>query len=99
MSLEYFISVGLALGSSMIIPDNSPPVVKYFIVPLLVAYVSLRSMQILFPKINYIGSQVSDYTASKVYNSIDTADYIRIFPPLFIVFILFIMLLFNRTLG
>lgn len=101
-SLEYILSVTVALGASYMINANSPnfsPVISFFIVPLLTAFVSLKIFSYLFPKMNTVGSNTANYLE---YNSLDVLSnmgYMQVFPPLFAVLILVVIMLYNRNLG
>lgn len=101
-SLEYILSVSCALGAALMINMNQPtfsPVITYFIVPLLVAYVSLKIFSYIFPTMNRTGSNTSSYIMSGVYGNIDGMGYMEIFPPLFAVLLIVIILLYNSNLG
>jgi len=100
-SLEYFLSIGLAMGSAFAINHmavETNPIIKFFVVPLLVAYVSLLIFNNLFPKINEIGDRVGAFVENKTLGEINSLGYMQIFPPVFAVFLVFVILIYNRSI-
>ena len=101
-SLEYIVSVGVALGAAYAINANKPtysPVITFFIVPLLVAFVTLKILNYVFPTMNQGGSNASSYLQYGMMNTLSNMGYMEIFPPLFAILIVIIILLYNRNLG
>ena len=101
-SLEYIISVAAALGAAMLINHNQPgfsPVLTFFVVPLLVAFVTLKILNYVAPKMNTAGHNTSTYLQYGAMNSLSNMGYMEIFPPLFAVLIIVVILLYNRNLG
>lgn len=101
-TLEYIITVLLALGSSYIINKGAPQlntVIGYFIIPLIVAYVSMQFINLLFPHINRIGQNMYDYVEDRTIGRIDSMGYIQIFPVLLIAVFIFFFLLFNGSFS
>ena len=101
-SLEYIISVAVALGSAFVINANRPafsPVLTFFVVPLLVAFVTLKILNFVFPKMNSAGHNTASYLQHSVLNSLSNMGYMEVFPPLFAVLVIVIVLLYNRNLG
>jgi mannose/fructose/N-acetylgalactosamine-specific phosphotransferase system component IIC len=101
-NLEYVISLAAALGSAYMIQQAAPsasPTIKFFIVPLLVAYLVLTIANVLFPHINATGNRVKAYVENKTLGEINNMGYLQIFPPLFAILIVFIVLLYSRSLG
>ncbi len=101
-SLEYIISVGVALGAAFMINRNSPsfsPVITFFVVPLLVAYVTLQILNFVFPSINTMGNNASSYIQYGTMDTLSNMGYMQVFPPLFAVLVVTIILLYSRRLG
>lgn len=101
-SLEYIVSVIVALGAAYTINANRPtfsPALTFFVVPLLVAYVSLKILNFVFPHMNSAGNNTSNYLQYGAMNTISNMGFMEVFPPLFAVLILVIILLYNRNLG
>ena len=48
---------------------------------------------------NKLGSDINEYVITKTYRGIDYMNYIYIFPPLFAILIIFLVLLYNGNLG
>ena len=101
-NIEYIITVVLALLSAYLVQKGSPnasPFIVYFLVPLLVAYISLQIINAVFPALNVFGQEVKFYVSQKTLGQLNSMGYMQIFPPLFAVLILFFVLLYNRNLG
>lgn len=101
-SLEYIVSVCAALGSALLINANQPgfsPILTYFVVPLLVAFVSLKILNYIFPKMNTVGNNTSNYLQYGAMDTLSNMGYMQVFPPLFAVLILVVIMLYNRNLG
>jgi len=71
----------------------APPVLVYFIIPLLVIYVLFSILSAMLPGLQNTGKRMGDYVKSQTLGGIDDTMYIQIFPTLFGVFILFVVLL------
>lgn len=101
-NLEYIVSVIAALGSAYAINASQPafsPVLTYFVVPMLTAFVTLKIITFIFPKMNSVGSNTTSYLQYGAMDSLSNMGYMEVFPPLFAILIIFIILLYNRTLG
>ena len=101
-SLEYILSVAVALGSAYMINANQPnfsPVLTYFVVPLLMSFISLKIFNYLFPKMNTAGNNTSNYLQYGAMDTLSNMGYMQVFPPLFAVLILVVIMLYNRNLG
>jgi hypothetical protein len=100
-SLEYVISLLLALLAAYGVAKTSPemsPIVSYVIVPLAVAYVSLQILNALIPGLNTAGARMSAYVENKTLGEINQMGYVQIFPPLLAVTVLVFVLLFTKNL-
>ncbi len=98
----YLVSISAALIASYLvnldIAGGSPMtniIVKFFLVPITVAYVTLLIINMLFPYINQGGRVASSYVTDTVLDRINNTNYMQIFPPIFLVFIMFMVLLFR----
>lgn len=101
-SFEYVLSVGLALGSALLINKNAPkvsPILGYVLIPLVVAYASLFIMNSFFPRLNSIGQQYGGYFEDQALTALDSMNYIQMLPPFLFVMVLFFVLLFTGKLG
>ena len=100
-SLEYVMSLSIALLSTYSIAKASPtlsPMVTYLLVPLVVAFTSLRIFNAMMPGINRSGSKLSAYIENKTLGEINNMGYVQVFPPLLAVTILVFVLLFTNNL-
>jgi hypothetical protein len=101
-SFEYVLSVGLALGSALLINRNSPgvsPLLGFVLIPIVVAYTSLFVMNSFFPKLNSLGQQYGGLFEDKALSTLDSMNYIQMLPPFLFVMVLFFILLFMGKLG
>lgn len=71
----------------------TPPVLLYFIVPLLVIYVLFNILSGILPGLEETGRRVGEYAGSSVLGGVDDTMYLQVFPTLFAVFMLFMVLL------
>ena len=88
MTLSYILAIILGLLAAYFLNNAAPtlnPFVKFFIVPFLV----------IFPGINRFGKQVSNYVAENTAQDIHAMSYVEIFPPIFAVFIIIVVLLYS----
>ena len=98
MATSYTISIILGLLAAYIVNYMVPtlnPFIKFFIIPLLVIYVLLMLFRLVFPGINKWGKKMAEYTNTNAANDIYAMSYVEIFPPIFVVFILIIVLLYS----
>jgi len=96
-SLEYIVSVSMALLSAYIMQrgaSDAPAVIKFLIIPLVVSYVTLQIVNYLFPQMNAVGQTVGNYFDNRVLGGINDSNYIQVFPPIMLVFILTLIALF-----
>ncbi len=101
-NLEYIITISVALYAVYLVSSGSPninPFITYLLLPLLVAYISMAIINNIWPGINRWGRRVYRYTEDKALSEINNTGYIQLFPPIFIVLIIFALMLYNRTLG
>jgi len=100
-TMEYVVSVVVVLVSCNMIMKFSPQMnsALVVIVGLLIGYLTLLIMNTLFPAINQIGANISDYYSSMFMNNFNNMGYVNVWPPIIAVLIIFIVLLYNRKLG
>lgn len=99
---SYFLSILSGLSSAYLIQSSvpgTPAAVKFFIVPFLVIYVTASLLQLVFPHLNRAADRVGGYVEQKSMNNIANMGYVQIFPALLAVFVVFMVLLYNRNLG
>jgi len=98
MATSYTISIIIGLLVAYAINYFVPtlnPFIKFFIIPLVVIYVMLMLFRIIFPGINRWGKKIADYSNNNASSNIYAMSYVEIFPPIFIVFVLIIVLLYS----
>lgn len=101
-NLTYLISMSAGLMAGYLVNSANPyasKVVAFFIVPLIVAYFVLIMINSLAPWINQYGYNLRSYVEDKSLGAVAGMGYIEIFPPLFAIFIVFIILLYAGNLG
>jgi len=98
MTASYIIAItiGLLTGFFMdrLVP-NLNPFIKFFIIPFLVIYVLLLLFRLLFPGLNKLGRRFNNYMDSNASNEIYAMSCVEIFPPIFAVFIIIVVLLYS----
>ena len=98
MATSYTISIIIGLLVAFIVNYYIPTLntfIKFFIIPLLTIYVMLMLFRLIFPEINRWGKKMTEYTNNNSASNIYAMSYVEIFPPIFIVFILIIVLLYS----
>jgi hypothetical protein len=99
---SYFLSILAGLSSSYLIQKSAPftpSIVKFFLVPFVVIYVTSSLLNLVFPHLNQYADKVGGYMEQKALGHISQTSYINLYPPLFAVAVIFIVLLYNRNLG
>lgn len=95
-NLEYIITVIVALITAFLLRQtqmNLPVPVTAYIIPLIMAYISMKIINWLFPHLIAFGNKIYDYTTDKTYDKINNMNYIQIFPLVMIVLVLFFILI------
>ena len=98
MTVSYIIAILCGLLSAYFINNFSPnlaPIIKFIILPFLVIYVILIILRFIIPGLNNFGKRFSNYVDDRTQNDIYSMSYIEIFPPIFAVFIIIIILLYS----
>ena len=100
-SLEYILSLIIALASYYFVNRLAPNGLVWLKIfaGLFFGYLSLLIFNSIFPSMNKFGYTVFNYMEEKVRTGINYLDYLYIFPPLLVVLIIFIVLLYSRQLG
>jgi hypothetical protein len=98
MATSYTISIITGLLVAYIVNFYIPTLntfIKFFIIPLVVIYIMLMLFRLIFPEINRWGRKMVEYTNNHSAGNIYAMSYVEIFPPIFVVFILLIVLLYS----
>lgn len=99
---EYVVSVVSALLSAYLIQQGTPnmsPLIKFFLVPLLVAYLVLSMINWLAPGLNRTGHKISMYVENKTLGNLNNTSYVQVFPPILAILVIFFILLYNNNLS
>ena len=99
-SAEYVFSLICGLISVYLVERNAPtthPLIKYFIIPIFITFLILLFLNTVAPQLNESSKKFNNYVTDKSTNSINSIGYIQIFPPLFAILIIFIILLYNHN--
>ena len=97
---EYAFSVICGLVSVYLVERTAPsthPIIKFFLIPLLITYLILLIINTIAPNFNESTKKFSNYIKTRTDNNISNMGYIEIFPPLFAILIIFVILLYNRN--
>ena len=100
-NFEYFVSIGLALSGAFAVEKFAPhinPIIKFFVVPLFIAYITLKFINTLMPKVVLLADKVGAYVEDETLGEINSLGYMQIFPPIFAVFLIFVILIYNRSI-
>ncbi len=68
------------------------------VIGLLVGYIFVLFMNTLFPSINAVIRDFRQFLYYQYLSSSDSTGYIYVYPPLLVVFIIFVILLYNRNI-
>lgn len=100
-SLEYVLSLVVAIGSYYLVSKTSKniPLWTALLVGLFSGYISLLLFNTLIPSLNTFGTNVGTYVVNKTYSGVDNMNYFMLFPPLLAILIVFVILLYNGSLG
>lgn len=101
-NLEFIITLLAALFAAYLVNRGSPnvsPYITFLILPLLVAYLIVVIINNIWPGINLWGRNVANYVEDNTLGTINETNYLQIFPPLFIVLVIFVILLYNGILN
>jgi len=95
----YIASTVSALVSAYLMDIGTPglsPVIKFFLIPMAVAYVVMRAVSWAFPRLNKTGRRISTYVENRTLGEIDSMNYVQIFPPLMLALIIFMIVLYGN---
>lgn len=101
-NLEFIIALLSALSVAFFVNQGSPninPYITFLLLPLVISYIVVLIINNLFPFINQMGRRVYRYGEDITLSEINETGYIQLFPPIFVVLIVFTLLLYNRMLG
>jgi len=79
--------------------SQTQPVIKFFIVPIIVAYLFVLIVTSIFPNFDARSKKIKSYFQYRTLGEINAINYIQIFPPILAILVIFIILLYNRNLN
>ena len=99
-SLEYIISIVIVMIVVGMIQKNAPntSITIKLIVGLLVAYLTLFVLNFTLPQLNNVGRNISNYSRNSMYGTINNTGFIQMYPPLFAVLIIFLVMLYSGNI-
>ena len=101
-NLEFIIALLVALYAVYLVNHGSPhvnPYITFLLLPLTIAYIMVLIINNIWPGINAWGNRVYRYGENVALSEINETGYIQLFPPIFVVLIIFALMLYNRMLG
>ena len=100
-SFEFAVStiVTIVVASMLIKKNPNMSTLVVVLGGLAVAYVTLQIVNFLFPKINSTANNVWQYFAYQLMTNFNNMGYLHVWPPIFAVLIIIVVLLYNRNLG
>ena len=100
-SLEYILSLIIAMVAFYFTGKARKNINVWIkiLVGLFAGYISLLILNKILPLLNIYGLEAGHYIVSRVDGGINHMNYIFMFPPLFAILIIFIILLYTGRLG
>ena len=100
-SFEYAVSLIIIIVIINMLLKKSPNMnmAVVVIIGLVVGYILLKVLNFLIPNLNSTASSIRQYISFMITNHFNNMGYFIIFPPLFIVLIIFIALLYSGKMG
>lgn len=99
MNLAFIIAVGFALTSVYYIHTSAPETpapLKFFVAPLAICYLVIEIMNRVLPNLSLSSIKMQHYMSNRTMDTLSNTGYIQIFPPLFVV-LLVVMILFYSS--
>jgi hypothetical protein len=99
-TLSYAISLIIVLTISIYLMKSIPTLhpVIVIVVGLVVAYLFMTLINLALPSFASTTNNVTQYMEYSVYSNLNDLGYFNIWPPIFVVLLLFIILLYNGQL-
>ena len=76
-NLEYFISVLIALSIAYVLPSNVNAIIRFFFVPITIAYLTITVLNFTTPKLNAYGNKITSYIETKTYGELNGLNYLQ----------------------
>jgi hypothetical protein len=96
-TLNYVISLVIVLVICIYLMKSAPTLhpVLIVVIGLLVAYLVVSGVNFVFPTFTNTSENISQYVEYSLYSNFNDLGYLNLWPPLFAVLIIFIILLYN----
>lgn len=100
-SFEFAVAmiITLVVTSGMIKKNPDMSTIVVVISGLVISYISLVVVNFLFPQVNKVASNVWQYIIYTLMTNFNNLGYLHVWPPIFAVLIIMVVLLYNRNLG
>ena len=100
-SFEYALSLIITLVVCSNVLRNSPNMntISILLLGLVVAFIALAIINFLFPQINKLAYSVYQYIIYTIMTNFNNMGYLHVWPPILAILIIFVVLLYNRSLG
>jgi hypothetical protein len=100
-TFEYTVSIIVVLVVTNLLVKSNPQMntVVVIIAGLLVGYITLYVMNNYFPYINKLFDNLLGYIKYEVMNNFSSMGYMHVWPPILAILVIFVILLYNRSLG
>ena len=100
ISAYCILAILVALGTAYYLQSMGAgfsPLLNTLVIPFIVAIISFYALAFLLPTLNKTAQNVTNYVEDKTYNSVNSMNYVQIFPPLLVVLIIFFIFIFNKS--
>lgn len=97
-SLIHLVVIVIALTTAFMLHTQTPNmngVLKFFVIPLAVAYGLLIVLNTVLPGLNALGLTAYNYVEDKLVAGVGSMGYIEVFPPLIGVLLVFMILAYS----
>jgi hypothetical protein len=96
--ISFIIVLLSALSTAYALHTQAPNMngmLKFFVIPLAVGYAVLLILNNVVPQVNSAGQSGYNFVEDALVGSIASMDYFQIFPPLFAVLLIFMLLAYG----
>lgn len=100
ISVYCILAILISLGTAYYLQSMGAgfsPLLNTLVIPFVVAIIAFYVFAFLFPKLNNTANNVTNYIEDKTYNSVNSMNYVQIFPPLLIILIIFFIFIFHKS--
>lgn len=95
--IAVLVGLSVALMINKIAPDANK-FISFFLIPLIIVFFTLSLMASLLPSISKNAVNFINYLREKYMEGVHDLGYIKIFPPIFIIFLILIYILYQRKI-